>query len=254
MKDLHRILDYKSEKPLVWNSNIKILDITSHNIKTLEPFTAEEKYLIFKRKIIAPLIRPQKYYQKKNIKQFEDDRWLIKSKDDVILGPYTKSEMQEKINNNELVGTKIKRDYDRDFINYEIINEIPDFLNSQKLNDIFDTKDLESSKIEDAQPFNDNKHVENNKFVVGDRNGFFKCTEYLKYKKIPCKIEVLIKKLYGKDREASVNLIGILTNLKMEDCERLVELIILESGNSVIVDSNGFIKAHNKYTKKKSYE
>jgi hypothetical protein len=258
MKDLYKILDVKPIRPIEWSYDSRILKDVCHTIRTLVPFTPEEKYLVFKRKIISILPRNQKVYQKKINKSIEEERWLIRDKKEKIFGPFTKSEMRDKITNNELNDLYIKRDFDKDFIEYETISrEVPNFLDSDKLNDFFNLNSLslEVEGISLSDTDKKNRHDElqpfvTNKFKVEERSGFYKCTEFLRYKKVNMNIDVIVKKLYGKSREASVNLIGFMTNLSLSDSERLVDLIIEESKNSVIVDKEGFMKVHKKYTKK----
>lgn len=249
MKDLHKILTVKSLKPKIWNPNSRIMDEEPHTIKTLTPFTPDEKFLVFKRKIIAPLLRSQK--NKNTLTSQKEDRWLVKTSNNDILGPYTKSEMKQFIDNNKFTDAYMKRDYDKDFVDFQILCSIPDFLESEKTDEFFKeiNDKLENLQIED-KPSSMQNNTENNTFLVKERTRFCKCTEFLLLKKININIDLLIKKLYGKNRETAVNLVGFLTNLKIEDCEKLVNLIILESKNSVIADDNGFIKTHKKNSKK----
>lgn len=323
MKEFFKILELKPVKPIVWNFNSKILQEKSHTIKLLLPYTHEEKLIIFKRKIIAISAKP---YQKKQTQE----RWLVKSDDNTILGPFTKNEMKSK-SDEEMKNCMIKRDFDKEFVKYEKIKEdMPNFLESEKLNEYFNLQNL--SNIETTSnssalnsSVSDNSSIRtqnssasdctsnisqisdlcssfynssnssgvgenlNNKSYDSNISSGFNCIthitknnntnnktftstnteqieksikkltidhklkqskKFLKSKNESCNIHFLFRKLHGKNQKSAVNIVKTFGNLNAEDAKKLVELIVKETGNSVLVDNEGFIKAQKKFNKK----
>lgn len=263
MKEFFKILELKPQKPTIWNFNSKILQEKSHTIKTLVPYTQEEKFIVFKRKIIA---LSSKSYQKKQIQE----RWLVKSSDNIILGPFTKNEMKSK-SDEELKDCMIKRDFDKEFVKYEKIKEeLPDFLDSDKLNDYFssvenscinsssgsincstnsdlsNTSNNSSSKTQNLSA----EQIEKNIKKLSLDSNLKLSKNFLSLKNESCDINSLLKKIQGMNQNTAISIIKTNGNLSTEDSKRFIELLIKETGNSVLVDNEGFIKAQKKFNKK----
>lgn len=284
MREFHKMLDVSQEKPSDWVPDPRIVNEEEGPAKILTSFTPEEKHLIFKRRIL--MLLPKKGPHRRNRQMPEEEEkksvfWLIKNQESKILGPFTGSEMEEKIKEGELVGLEIKRDDDKEFVCYDSLSKVVanplDIQEYEKFIRENETKEeedkpskspitgsrydilfVDDSKAKDeslyknfVKDFRTSLAEKKNVFQM-DNCTFLKSREFLKKRNCHIEIQSIVQKIYGKTKANATNIICLLTMMNKEDCESLLNLITSESMRELLSDNNpdGFVKVLKKHTRR----
>ncbi|EOB11201.1 hypothetical protein NBO_1451g0001 [Nosema bombycis CQ1] len=282
MREFHKILDVTAVKPNDWVHDSRIVCKEDGPAKILTSFTQEEKHLIFKRKILVVLPKRNIIRRNRFSEEDKDIFWLIKDKEGRLLGPFTSKEMQNKASEGGLKGLSIKRDDDKDFIEYDKISK--DFENVFDLSsfekfltkgadqrkeeqkpqnclspssgsryDILFVDEDETQKPKDhTKPFHKNQNDTKNVFNVENGGTFTKSKAFLKNKNCQIDVQNIIQRIYGKTRTNAINVLSFLSStMNKQDCEQLIDFLVNESGKEILADSSdGFIKVFKKNLRK----
>ncbi|KAF9763567.1 hypothetical protein NGRA_1206 [Nosema granulosis] len=126
------------------------------------------------------------------------------------------------------------------------------FLDEQKSNLKGKVSDDSSLYKDFVKDFKASLKTTKNVFHVDNNSSFLRSKEFLRDRNSPIEVQNIIQKIYGKTRANAINIVCLLTMLNKEDCEKLITLILKESGCELLSDTNedGFVKVLKKQTRR----